>query len=123
MCGLLADGIITPDEIGEFSEDIQQKLRFYLVFEAFTAECWLRILLPAIQPLPHPLPFGAPDYPHLDMKKYHLTSERSNVGRKAKNEDLHDLGEVERLFLAPDLGRFDLSEVVRGYRDIYSTNI
>ena len=50
----------------------------------------------------------APDYPHLDMKKYHLTSERSNVGsREAKSEDSHDLGEVERLFLAPDLGRFD----------------
>ena len=54
-----------------------------------------------------PLPFRAPHYPHLDIKKYHLTSERSNVGRKAKNEDSHDLGEVERLFLAPDLGRFD----------------
>ncbi len=38
-------------------------------------------------------PIPSPDYPHLDMKKYHLTSERSNVGREAKNEDSHDLGE------------------------------
>ena len=30
VAGLLADGIITPEEIGEFSEDIQQRLRFYL---------------------------------------------------------------------------------------------
>ena len=40
-------------------------------------------------------PSEAPDYPNLDLKKYHLTSERSNVGRKAKNEDLHDLGTDE----------------------------
>ena len=61
----------------------------------------LGCLAPPCETPPPAPPLRALDYPHLDMKKSHLTSERSNVCRKVGNEGLHDLGEVEHLFCAP----------------------